>query len=252
MKKLLIALLLFCGTTAFAQQKPYNLQRDTINLRGYIYDSFGKPAKMMHVQSSQTDIEHNTFKIATYTDQSGYFELKGAKLNDTITIGPDVHYDIPEYYNRDSRYILIYLPPAKVNDINSGSPVMISQKRKFPKVVPSFKIDPMTDMGNHKNVTEVAAYPGGVTELESTIAKTIVYPAAALKANAEGTVQISFIVDKDGGKKDFKILKGIGFGCDDEVIKAVKRSAKWKPALDHANPVDSQETISVQFKLTDN
>ncbi len=251
-KTVLSASFLLSATTLFAQQKSYSLKRDTINLHGYVYDSNGKPAKTMHIQSSQLDVEHNTFKIGTYTDLSGYFELKGAKFNDTITIGPDVHYDIPPYYNKDSRYLIIYLPPAKVIDINSASPVVVSQRRKFPKATPTFKIDPMTDISTHRNLTTPAEYPGGLNEFESFILKTIVYPSAALKNNAEGTVQIAFTVDKDGGHSDYKILKGIGYGCDDEVIRAIRRSPKWKPAVDHDIPVAVQQTISVQFKLTDN
>jgi TonB family protein len=248
----LISLLVLYGTCLFAQQKQYTIKRDTINLHGYVYDNLGKPVKLLHLQSSQLETDHNTFKIGTYTDANGFFELKGAKFNDTITIGPDVHYDIPPYYNKDSRYILIYLPPAKVNDITAEKPFTITQKRKFPKVTPSFKIDPMTDMGNHQYVTTAAQYPGGISELESYIEKTIIYPAAAIKNNTEGTVQISFTVDKNGSCKDYKTVRGIGSGCDEEVIRAIRRSPKWKPAIDHDNAVDVQQTLSVQFKLTDN
>jgi len=251
-KILFISLFMLPGVSLFAQQKAYTIQRDTINLHGFIYDNAGKPMKLVHVQSAQRETEHNYFKAATYTDANGFFVLKGAKFNDTLTVGPDMRFDIPPYYNKGSRYMVIYLPPAKVIDINSAAPFQIVQKRRVPKVTPSFTIQPFNDVGDAHNVTEMAQYPGGIGQLEDFINKSLVYPEQAIKANAEGTVQIGFTVNVEGKLTDFKILKGIGFDCEDEVVHVLKKAPKWKPALESDRPVAVQETVSVLFKLADN
>lgn len=252
MKILLSCLFAICTTSLFAQQKPYTLKRDTINLHGYIYDSSGKGVNFLHIESTQLETEHNTFKLGTYTNDRGYFELKGAKFNDTLTIGPDIHYDIPPYYNRGSRYVVIYLPVAKVISANGGVPFVISQKRKYPRVTPSFTVTPV----ENKTITDLgmasAQYPGGIEQLEAFIKQNIEYPESAVKANLEGVVEIGFTVTKDGYHKDFKILRGISSDCDDQVLKALKKSANWQPALDHNQPVAMQEIIAIEFKLTDN
>lgn len=241
-----------CSASLFAQQKPYTVKRDTINLHGYIYDSGGKGVDFLHVESTQLETDHNTFKLGTYTNERGYFELKGARFNDTLTIGPDIHYDIPPYYNRGSRYVVIYLPAAKVVSVNAGAPFVISQKRKYPRMTPSFTVTPTES----KPITDIgmanAQYPGGMEQLESFIKQNVEYPESAVKANLEGVVQISFTVTKDGYHKDFKVLRGISNDCDEQVLKALKKSANWQPALDHNQPVAMQETIGIEFKLTDN
>jgi TonB family protein len=250
MKILLSCLLAACTTTLLAQQKQV-ITRDTINIHGYIYDNAGKGVNFMRIESTQLEIEHNTFKVGAYTNERGYFELKGARFNDTLTIGPDIRYDLPLYYNKGSRLMVINLPPSKVVDINSHAPFVIAQKRKYPKVAPSFTVTPVEKI-NTDIVNTAAQYPGGISQLEAFIKQNIQYPESALKANLEGLVQISFTISKEGYHKDFKILRGVSDDCDDEALRVLKKSPNWEPALDHNQPVATQETITIQFKLTDN
>jgi TonB family protein len=245
--------LILLSATLFAQQEPYTVSRDTINLWGYIYDNTGKPLKQMHIQSTQLETAHNHNKLVAVTDNNGFFELKGAKLYDTLTIGPDIRYPAQPYYNRDSRSLVIYLPPAVVTDINANLPLLISQKRRSPKVTPTFTIGP--DMGAgmiNSTSTKNAEYPGGLSQLVDLIKKTIVYPEKAIKNNVEGTVQVKFTVDNYGKVTNFQVLRGVGYGCEDEVIRAIKKGGKWDSAINASIPVEMIETVSVEFKLTDN
>jgi protein TonB len=68
----------------------------------------------------------------------------------------------------------------------------------------------------------------------------------------EGTVEVLFTVGKEGGVTDLRVLRGIGYDCDEEVIRAIKHAKKWKPAFERDSPVAEQQVIAVQFKLTDN
>ncbi len=251
MKILLNCLLTLCVTGLFAQQKQV-ISRDTINIHGYIYDNSGKGVNFLRIESTQLETEHNTFKLGTYTNERGYFELKGAKLNDTLTLGPDIHYNLPAYYNNGSRLLLITLPPARVVDNTPTTPVVVSQKRKYPKVIRSFTVTPTENKTNTDIVNTDAQYPGGIFQLEAFIKQNIQYPESALKANMEGIVQVGFTITKDGYHREFKVLRGLSDDCDEEVLRVLKKSPNWQPALDHNQPVAMQETIAVQFKLTDN
>jgi TonB family protein len=251
MKIVLTCLFVLFINCLFAQQKPTVIKRDTINIHGFIYDDEGKPLKLAHVQSAQLETENNYFKAGTYTDASGYFYLKGAQTNDTLTVGPDIRYDIPAYYNKGSRFMVIYLPPIKVNDINSGKPIEIVQKRHTSRLVPSFTILPFSNAGNTIASTTAAEYPGGISELENFIKQNLVYPERAIKSNLEGTVEIEFTVNDQGKVTNDKILKGINTDIDDEVVRILKKAPHWKPAVNADRPVPSLQRISVLFKLTD-
>ncbi|HMR84146.1 MAG TPA: energy transducer TonB, partial [Niabella sp.] len=45
------------------------------------------------------------------------------------------------------------------------------------------------------------------------------------------TTVVQFIVDKDGNTSDFKALTTHGHGMEEEALRAIKASGKWKPAI---------------------
>ena len=57
-------------------------------------------------------------------------------------------------------------------------------------------------------------YPGGEDARQLYLTQNIQYPVKAKENNIQGTVYVNFIVEKDGSLSNFKILRGIGSGCD--------------------------------------
>ncbi|MFZ5970986.1 MAG: energy transducer TonB [Bacteroidota bacterium] len=53
-------------------------------------------------------------------------------------------------------------------------------------------------------------------------------PARHRQPKVEGRIFIQFTVMPDGTLQDGKVVKGIGFGCDDEAIRVLALT-KWKP-----------------------
>lgn len=96
---------------------------------------------------------------------------------------------------------------------------------------------------------EMPEYYGGDIARNTFLAEQIIYPRAALESRIQGTVYVSFIVDASGKISDIKILKGIGGGCDDEVIRVVKLMPKWKPGTANGKPVRVLFKMPVYFKL---
>jgi len=65
----------------------------------------------------------------------------------------------------------------------------------------------------------------------------------------QGTVYVSFVVEKDGSISNVKALKGVGGGCNEEAVRVVKEMPKWKPGTDKGKPVRVQFNMPIQFKL---
>jgi protein TonB len=99
-------------------------------------------------------------------------------------------------------------------------------------------------------VEEQAAPVGGMAAFYKYFSKNLKYPIPARKAGVEGKVYVQFVVTKSGEIGPVKVLKGIGHGCDQEAIRVVKGSPKWKPAKQRGRPVNSQVTLPLVFKLT--
>ena len=98
-------------------------------------------------------------------------------------------------------------------------------------------------------VEKTAEFPGGIRKLMQFLASEIKYPATAQRANVQGKVYLQFVVRKDGSINDIKILKGIGFGCDEEAIRVVKLMPKWSPAKQKGKAVSQMYTLPIQYAL---
>jgi protein TonB len=90
---------------------------------------------------------------------------------------------------------------------------------------------------------------GGVSELYKWLGNNLRYPSAAVNAGVEGKVFVKFIVEKDGKISKPEVLKGIGFGCDEEALKSLRKMPNWKPGMQNGKPVLVYFTIPIVFKL---
>lgn len=99
-------------------------------------------------------------------------------------------------------------------------------------------------------VEEQASPVGGMNSFFEYFSKSLKYPIPARKAGVEGKVYVQFVVTKAGDIGQIKILKGIGYGCDQEAVRVVKGSPKWNPAKQRGKPVNSRVTLPLVFKLT--
>ncbi len=97
-----------------------------------------------------------------------------------------------------------------------------------------------------------AEFPGGLEELYMFACMNVEYPKEAREANIEGKVYVSFTVGKDGSVANIKLLKDIGYGCGETVVKMVQSMPRWKPAMrKNGNPVRVQFSLPVNFILAD-
>jgi len=98
-------------------------------------------------------------------------------------------------------------------------------------------------------VEKSAIYPGGLDALYRYIGSNIHYPQEARIKGVSGAVFITFVVEKDGSLDNFKVLRGIGFGCDEEALRVLQSSAKWTPGEQNGKAIRQQYTIPIRFKL---
>lgn len=94
-----------------------------------------------------------------------------------------------------------------------------------------------------------AEYKGGMVSFYKQIASKIRYPADARRNGAEGKVFVQFVIDKNGIITEPVVIKGIGFGCDEEAINAIKKCNAWIPATYKGEKVKSRMVIPINFNL---
>ena len=100
------------------------------------------------------------------------------------------------------------------------------------------------------SIVEKQAQPvNGMTVFYAFIGQNIQYPIEARKMNVEGRVFVNFMVDETGKLSNFKLVRGIGAGCDEEAVRVLKLSPNWKPGMQDGVAVKSLFNLAIVFKI---
>ena len=94
------------------------------------------------------------------------------------------------------------------------------------------------------------SFRGGEQKLFEFIGKNVVYPQEAIDAGIEGKVFVEFYIEKDGTVCDAKVLRGIGYGCDEEALRVIGLMPKWSPGKQRGKAVRVRYTLPINFKLS--
>ena len=103
-------------------------------------------------------------------------------------------------------------------------------------------------------VEKEAHFPGKEAGWRNFLQKNL-NPEIPIKNRApEGTytVIVQFVVDKEGRISDIKPLTKNGFGMEEEVIRILRRSPKWIPALQFGRNVKAYRKQPITFMVSKN
>lgn len=75
------------------------------------------------------------------------------------------------------------------------------------------------------------------------------YPQSAVDKGIQGTVNVSFIIEKDGRVSNVNVEKGVDELLDAEAVKVITASPKWTPAEIGRKKVRCRITVPVEFRL---
>jgi protein TonB len=92
-------------------------------------------------------------------------------------------------------------------------------------------------------------FVGGYEAMMNFIKKNMRYPASARRMGVDGTVYVSFVVDKTGSISEVKTIRGISADCDKEAMRVVSMMPPWKPGKQNGKPVFVRFVLPIKFKL---
>lgn len=98
-------------------------------------------------------------------------------------------------------------------------------------------------------VEDQPSYPGGEEARIRYLQENLRYPQMAREAGIQGTVFVTFVVERDGSVTDVRVLRGIGGGCDEEAVRVVQNMPRWNPGRQRGQPVRVQFNMPIRFVL---
>lgn len=163
----------------------------------------------------------------------------------------DTNEEIPPIPDQD----LLNTTDAKIGDKNQEGEVMEiptedpdAAKANQPEMPIEVKIE---DNNVHITVEQNPEFAGGMNALLKFLQKNLRYPTPAVNANVMGKVYMQFVVGQDGNISKVDVLKGIGFGCDEEAQRVVKLMPKWSPGRQSGRAVAVKFTLPISFQLAE-
>jgi len=137
--------------------------------------------------------------------------------------------------------------PLEVDDINytwDQFDMAEIEEEIYDEKMPDEEVEEIFDI-----VQTMPSFDGGLGEFYKFLGRNLIYPDQARRLGVEGKVYVHFVIDKDGSLSDIKIVRGIGAGCDEEVLRIVNMSPPWNPGKQRGNPVRVRMMLPINFVL---
>ncbi len=177
--------------------------------------------------------------------------------------GPTSIFDSTGVYLKDIEFIAGKLVPPKsvitekknnseIADKDKGKKeetqkLVESRKKKVVEgmLPPTIKEKDLSDDPAYFLSAEIMPEPVGGME---AIMRRLSYPSEARNKGIEGTVKVLTFIDQYGEVEDAKVVKGIGYGCDEAARTAIFYT-KFRPGIQRGKPVKVQMVIPIKFSL---
>lgn len=207
---------------SFANVKPSETDGRIIKGRVTAADGAELPGVNVNIKGSN---------IGTVTDLSGHYQLKVPE-SDTSLVFSFIGYATAEIKPKQDE-VNVRLD----EDVTQLSEVVVTGYGQ-PK-----------DEDDITSTVELASPQGGKRAFKQYLEKNMQYPQQALESKIEGRVTIQFAVETTGYLSEFKVIKGIGGGCDEELIRLVKSGPKWNPTKKDSNALRDIVRVRMRFQL---
>ena len=214
--------------------------QETITVSGKVIDVDGKPLPGTSVMDG---------KRLMQTDSKGHYEFTGLQSPATLMFSR-LGFESVTRKLTSSTTLTVMLRQTKDTLPTMGSTADYKGVKPNPKMPASTMPDSQTVNGQVFTVVEKQPeFPGGMPGLMQYVAQNLRYPAEAQQANVSGRVFVQFVVTQTGNIQSLRILKGIGYGCDEEAVRIVSQMPKWTPGSQSGKPVAVMYNLPIQFTL---
>mgnify|MGYP002864941707 CR=1 FL=1 len=91
--------------------------------------------------------------------------------------------------------------------------------------------------------------PAHFKDFKTFVGNHLVYPKLARENSVEGRVELMLLVSAEGKILSAKVVKSLGFGCDEAALAVVGEMPDWSPATNFGIPVKSKNIVAFDFRL---
>ncbi len=157
-----------------------------------------------------------------------------------------------------------YLPPEIVDTIITEASALVTTEEALEYSGDTTVVEPISSFGDFSLdgegvpggdepfiiVEEMPAFMGGdLNSFRQWVQKRAIYPQEAADNDIKGKVMLGFIIERDGSVSNITVVKGVHPLLDEEAIRVVSSSPKWKPGIQRGHPVRVRYTMPIIFQF---
>ncbi len=123
--------------------------------------------------------------------------------------------------------------------------------KRHERIVPplALEADTSNQLFEYKQLEEVAKpYFANGGNIANYIYSNLKFPAEAKEREIQGTVRLSFVIEKDGSISNIVVVNSVGGGCDNEAIRLMQETV-WIPAESQGKYVRSRNMQDITFSI---
>ena len=91
-------------------------------------------------------------------------------------------------------------------------------------------------------------FTGGAPALQAFLAKNLRYPEQAKFLHAKGQAIVRFMIEASGKISDVTVLRGPGYGLNEEALRLVWFMPAWQPGRQNGQAVRTSCTLPISFQ----
>lgn len=222
------------------------------------YENGNRKYIVNYANKKKSGIEYNWYENGKLKSEIEYFEnSKGkveSKINnfwnpkeERIVADGNGDYEDKSEYNEESGKIKNGEPDGTWTGKNFKKKSSFIEMYQNGKLLSGITTDSL-DVKHSYGVKNLEPSPkNGINSFYSYIGKSMNIPIAA-RNKVSGRIYLSFIVDEEGNLVEPKILKGVGYGIDENALQLIKDAKKWNPGKIRGIPVRVLYKLPITIK----
>jgi len=218
---------------------------DGYRYRGLAYANSGQYQKA--IPDYQRLIQLKPYFAAGYHDIGGayrelkQFDLAKVNLDKAIEIEPDY------MRARNNRILLFASQNDWANELTEASTMLAlapndSWARDAKEAAEQKRPLTASEPKQLPGLLPTDVHPNIVSKVEPE------YTEEARRAGVNATILCSLVVAKDGVPQDIRVIRGAGFGLDENAVQAVSRW-RFQPATRQGEPVAAKAQVELSFRI---
>ncbi len=213
-------------------------------IKGKVINEKGEPVEGAVIQLEGTDIK-------TTSNSDGTLELETEKMPVTIIISKE-NYDTCYITLEEVYQFKIILTQDGITRrfkcTSNPTPKLITPNSSEINDLDEFYNTIINEPLVYSQVEEMPEFPGGDLALQKFIKNSMGYPKSEKNKDIEGTVYVTFIIDKEGNVTNAKVA-GEEESLYEEALRIINSFPRWKPGKQDGKPVNVRVTLPVKLDL---